>query len=112
MPSLISHSLSYAQNMLADKEVHTIISGDGDTVVAQFPDASTTINSNDNVMLLTNGATRKMPDMIGWTRKDITAFWQLTGISISADGYGRVKWQSIEADTPIQDDTVIEVKLE
>lgn len=112
MPSLISHSLSYAQNMLADKEVNTIIIGDGDTVVAQFPDASTTINSNDNVMLLTNGATRKMPDMIGWTRKDITAFWQLTGISISADGYGRVKWQSIEADTPIQDDTVIEVKLE
>lgn len=112
MPSLTSHSLSYAQNKLAGTEVNTIIIGDGDTVVAQFPDDSTTINSNDNVMLLTNGSSRQMPDMIGWTRKDITAFWQLTGISISADGYGRVNWQSIPANTPIQEDTVIEVKLE
>lgn len=112
MPSLTSHSLSYAQEKLAGTEVNTIIIGDGDTVVAQFPDPSTTINSNDNVMLLTNGSSRQMPDMIGWTRKDITAFWNLTGISISADGYGRVNWQSIPATTPIQDDTVIEVKLE
>ena len=110
MPSLTSHSLNYAQERLAGTKVNTIIIGDGDTVVAQFPDPSTTINSNDNVMLLTNGSTRQMPDMIGWTRKDITAFWNLTGISISADGYGRVHWQSIPATTPIQEDTVIELE--
>ena len=112
MPSLVSHSLDYATQMLSDKSVNTIVIGNGDTIVNQFPAPSTTINSNDNVMLLTNGPERKMPDMIGWTRKDITAFWQLTGISISADGYGRVNWQSIDVDSPIQDDTVIEVKLE
>lgn len=112
MPSLVSHSLTYASQMLADKAVNTIVIGDGDTVVSQFPAAGTTINSNDNVMLLTNGTQRTMPDMIGWTRKDITAFWQLTGISISSNGYGRVGWQSIEAGTPIQEDTVIEVRLD
>lgn len=112
MPSLVSHSLGYANQMLADKAVNTIIIGDGDTAVSQFPAAGTTINSNDNVMLLTNGTQRTMPDMIGWTRKDITAFWQLTGISISSTGYGRVGWQSIEAGTPIQEDTVIEVRLD
>ncbi len=112
MPSLVSHSLDYATQSLSDKSVNTVVIGNGDTIVSQFPDPGTTINSNDNVLLLTNGPERKMPDMIGWTRKDITAFWQLTGIAISADGYGRVNWQSIEAQTPLQDDTVIEVKLE
>ena len=112
MPSLISHSIGYGQSMLADKSVNTVIIGDGDTIVSQFPPAGSTINSNDNVMLLTNGAERKMPDMIGWTRKDLTAFWQLTGISISSSGYGRTAWQNIEVDTPLQSDTVIEVRLE
>lgn len=112
MPALSSHSLDYALARMSDKQVNTVVIGDGDSIVGQFPKAGTTINSNDNVLLLTNGANRTMPDMIGWTRKDITAFWQLTGISISASGYGRTVWQSIEAGTPIQSDTVVEVRLE
>lgn len=112
MPALSSHSLDYALSRMSDKQVNTVVIGDGDSIVGQFPKAGTTINSNDNVLLLTNGANRTMPDMIGWTRKDITAYWQLTGISISASGYGRTVWQSIEAGTPVQSDTVVEVRLE
>lgn len=112
MPSLISHSVDYAQKQMEDKQVNTVFIGDGDTVVGQFPAAGTSINTNDNVLLLTNGSQRLMPDMIGWTRKDLTAYWQLTGISISSSGFGRTAWQSIPAETPIEPETVIEVRLE
>lgn len=111
MPSLVNHSLAYAQQKMADKKVNTIVLGDGTSIVDQFPKAGTTINSNDNVLLLTDGASLNMPDMIGWTLKDLTAFWQLTGISLKWDGYGKVKWQSVEAETPIQSDTEIQVSL-
>ena len=49
--------------------------------------------------------------MKGWTRKDITAFWQLTGISIQTSGYGKVKSQNIEAGKTITSSTHIQVEL-
>lgn len=112
MPSLINHSLDFANSKMESKKVNTVIIGDGSTVISQFPKAGTTINSNDNVLLMTDGSSITMPDVIGWTRKDLTALWELTGISIQCDGYGKVTWQSIEPGTLIQTDTEISVMLE
>ncbi|MDO4467047.1 MAG: PASTA domain-containing protein [Bacillota bacterium] len=36
-----------------------------------------------------------MPDMTDWTMKEISAFWNMTGISISTEGEGRVFEQNI-----------------
>ncbi|MEY8381314.1 penicillin-binding protein [Ileibacterium valens] len=112
MPSLVNHSIDYANNKMADKHVNTVIIGDGSSIIDQFPKAGGTINSNDNVLLLTDGQSLTMPDLIGWTRKDLTALWQLSGLPIRQDGYGKVVWQSIPAGEPIQADTEIEVSLE
>lgn len=112
MPSLVNHSLSYAQKKMEDKKVNTVVIGDGTSIVDQFPKAGTTINSNSNVLLYTDGSALTMPDLIGWTLKDLTAFWQLTGLPLQWDGNGKVTWQSVEPGTPLQSDTQIEVKLE
>lgn len=112
MPSLINHSLDYATSKMADKKVHTNVIGDGQNVVDQYPAKDATINSNDRVFILTDGKTITMPDMTGWTRKDITAFWQLTGISVQTIGYGKVKTQNIATNEPINKDSSIQVELE
>jgi len=112
MPGLTNHSLTYANNKLADKKVHVTVIGDGQNVVDQYPAKDSTINSNDRVFILTDGQTITMPDMTGWTRKDLTAFWQLTGISIETTGYGKVKSQNIETGQTISTDTEIQVELE
>lgn len=112
MPSLINHSLEYANNQLNGKKVHIEIIGDGQNVIDQYPNKDSVINSNDRVFILTDGQTITMPDMTGWTRKDITAYWQLTGISIETTGYGKVVSQNIEAGQTIQKDTAIQVELE
>ncbi len=62
--------------------------------------------------MLTNGNKITMPNMSGWTRKDLTVFWQLTGISIKTSGYGKVTSQNVEEGTTISTDTKIEVNLE
>ena len=112
MPSLVNHTIDYAHEKMKDKKVHLEVIGDGSSVIEQYPDASVTINSNDRVFVLTNGNKITMPNMLGWTRKDLTVFWQLTGISIKTSGYGKVTSQNVEEGTTISTDTKIEVNLE
>ena len=53
-----------------------------------------------------------MPDMTNWTKKDITAFWELTGISIQMEGSGRVVSQNVAKGTAIDTNSQISVKME
>ncbi|MEG0470391.1 MAG: PASTA domain-containing protein, partial [Longicatena sp.] len=48
----------------------------------------------------------------GWTKKDITAFWELTGISVEMDGSGVVVSQDIAEGKTIDKDSIIKVKME
>ena len=112
MPALVNHSTDYAKSQLKGKKVKVVTIGDGTSVINQYPNQGDIINSNDKVFVVTDGNTIKMPDMNGWTRKDITAFWQVTGISIETDGYGKVIEQNIEVDQTIDQSTKIKVKLE
>lgn len=112
MPNLVNHTIDYAYEQMKDKKVHLEIIGDGSSVISQYPNSKTTINSNDRVFVLTNGKKITMPNMSGWTRKDLTVFWQLTGISIKTSGYGKVTSQNVKEGTTISSDTKIEVTLE
>lgn len=112
MPSLVNHTIDYAYEKMNGKNIHFEVIGDGSSVTSQYPDAKATINSNDRVFVLTNGTRITMPNMTGWTRKDLTVFWQLTGISIKTSGYGKVTSQNVEEGTTISTDTKIEVTLE
>ena len=86
--------------------------GNGSTIIEQYPASGSVVSSGDRVFLLTDGAQITMPDMTGWTRKDITAFWDLTGIQIQTDGYGTVVAQSVEPNTPIDSSMEISVTME
>ena len=109
MPVLRNHSLSYALDKLKDTHTEQIIIGDGSEVMEQFPQPKETIISNQRVFLLSNGGRLTMPDMTGWTKKDITAFWRLTHIAVEMDGTGMVASQNIKAGKAINKDTVIQV---
>lgn len=111
MPELINHSTDYVEEQLKNKKVHVYKIGNGKSIIDQYPSSDATINSNDRVFLLTDGSALTMPDMKDWTRKDITAFCQLTGVNVTVQGSGKVVSQSVEADSAIATDTKIEVKL-
>ncbi|MGX8851972.1 penicillin-binding protein [Amedibacillus sp. YH-ame10] len=112
MPSITNHTLEYAKNKLVDMKVGQIVIGDGTSVVKQYPASNSTIVSNQNVFILTDGAVITMPNMSGWTKKDITAFWELTGISVEMDGSGVVVSQDIAEGKTIDKDSIIKVKME
>lgn len=52
-----------------------------------------------------------MPNMSGWTRKDVKLFAKLSGIAIETNGSGSVVSQSIPEGTIINTDSNISVEL-
>lgn len=112
MPSLLNHSLDYAKEKLEGTATSQVIIGNGSSVIKQYPKVGETIISNQNVFILTDGSKITMPDMKGWTKKDITAFWELTHIEVEMSGTGRVTSQNIKTGKSINKDTVIKVKME
>ena len=111
MPALLNHSLTYAKDKLKDTATNPVIIGNGDTIVKQYPQEDATIVSNQNVFLLTDGSKITMPNMKGWTKKDITAFWDMTHIEVEMSGTGKVTSQNIKSGKSINKDTVIKVKM-
>ena len=112
MPNLVNHTLQYANKKLADVQANMILLGNGNTVIAQYPAENSTLVSGQRIMLLVNKENLQMPSMIGWSRKEVTAFWELTGIQVTLDGSGYVTSQSVPVGESINQETRITVKLE
>lgn len=112
MPVLVNHSLDYASEKLADAKVNEYILGNGDTVIAQYPVENSYISSGQKVFLVTDTNNFIMPDLTGWTRKEVTALWSVTQFGFKLEGEGVVKSQNIAPGTPVTKGTEIEVVFE
>lgn len=96
---------------LETKGYKTVLLGDGDTILDQYPKAKREVLSNELVMLYTNSSSIEMPDMTNWSHKEVTAFWKLSGIEVELVGSGYVFEQSIPITKILNKDDVITVKL-
>lgn len=112
MPTLINHTLQYANWKLDEMDVERVIIGDGNQVVAQYPKPRSIIGSKQHAFVKTNGINYTMPDMTGWAYKDVQIFKELSGMSIDITGQGVVVWQNLDAGTSIFTDTEIKVTLQ
>lgn len=112
MPSLINHTLPYAQAKLSGLQTIPYILGSGDVVIDQFPSASSMVTTGQKVFLLTDTNSFIMPDMTGWTRKDVTGLWSATKFGFRLEGSGIVKSQSIPPGTVANRGDEIEIVFE
>lgn len=112
MPTLINHTLQYANWKLDEMDVERVIIGDGNQVVAQYPKPRSIIGSKQHAFVKTNGINYTMPDMTGWAYKDVQIYKELSGMSIDITGQGVVVWQNLDAGTSIFTDTEIKVTLQ
>ncbi len=95
MPTLINQSLDYSLRKLEEIGVEVHVLGNQDTVINQHPLGDTTVVTNEKVFLLTDKSTVLMPNMIGWTRSEVTDFWKITGFPVIINGQGIVTSQSL-----------------
>lgn len=101
LDSFISKDLETVKTVLENKKIETIIIGSGNKVINQYPSANNKVLSYDKVFLVTNNKDYILPNLIGWSRKDIITLLDLLNIEYTLEGNGYVTSQSIPANTKL-----------
>lgn len=96
MDSFTNQTVAFAKTKLESKEVKVEVIGNGQIVLDQYPASKAGVSKNDRVFLKTDAMDITVPDMTGWSRKDVLTFSSLSGVAIELVGdSGLVQIQSI-----------------
>ncbi len=105
-----NQSVDYARMMVEYNKATPEVIGDGSVIIDQLPKGGQKIAINSQVFLLTDGTNITMPNMSGWSRKDVSSFSALTNMNIQFNGTGVVSNQSVPEGTVITSDMEIIVE--
>ncbi len=111
IPSFINEDIETAKKILNDKGTNPIILGKGTKVIDQYPLKKTEISSSDKTFLITNDSTYVMPNIIGWSIKDVRNLLSYLKIPYQATGNGYVTSQNIKEGTIINGESFLTIEL-
>lgn len=109
MPNVLSKTYNEAREILAKTNSDVYKIGNGNTVIKQYPEKGETIYTNSKVFLLTDDGSTTLPDFTNWTRKELIAYWNMSGIAFNFNGYGIVSDQSIPAGTIVNKEDEVNI---
>ncbi|MGN7941239.1 penicillin-binding protein [Virgibacillus sp. 6R] len=110
LPSLEGATSANANKNLKDLGLTPILLGNGNYVISQYPEAETPIISKEKIMLKTSEEV-KMPNMIGWSKRDVMKLGNILGVTVKTEGSGYVAKQSIKKDSIVKKGDVLTVTL-
>ena len=90
--------------------MNVTVIGDGQKITKASHTEGHKVFANDHVILLTDKPT--MPNIIGWSLRDVHKLTDLVGFKIETIGNGYVTTQNIKKDTLIKQDDYLGVELE
>lgn len=85
--------------------------GNGTTVVGQAPIANTALIQGEKIILTTDKAV-VMPDMVGWSLRDVMKVVNLVELDLNVTGTGYVKAQNVSAGAEIKKGDYIVIELQ
>lgn len=112
LDSYLNKNVESVISLLKTNQIDVVVIGNGDRIVAQYPATNETINKINKVFILTNGNEIKMPNITGYSLKDLKALMSLIKIPYKTEGIGYVISQSIPPDTILDSNSNLEVKFE
>ncbi|MDG4655830.1 penicillin-binding transpeptidase domain-containing protein [Ectobacillus antri] len=107
VPDVQGQAMAAAKLLLEKEGLRPIVLGK-DKVVSQSS-AGRDVLKGDKVFLL--GTENKMPNVGGWSIRDVMSLADLLGIQVKVSGSGYVTEQSIAEGTVVQNGAILEVKL-
>jgi penicillin-binding protein 2B len=110
LPSLVGMKSIEATNQVKELGLEPIILGGGQEVTSQYPEAKTAMIVNEKVMLQVS-ENLKMPNIIGWSKRDVMRLSNLLDLSVKTKGSGYVVKQSIAKDSVLKKGDVLSVTL-
>lgn len=100
-----------AKKELEDKGYDVVLIGNGGEIASQAPEAGATALEGEKIILKTTGDAI-MPDMAGWSIRDVMKAANLAGLNLNFKGSGYVIKQSITKGSPINKGDHLTVQLE
>lgn len=101
LPKLSGESVQIAEKELSDNGFDSVVLGSGSAVVDQLPKAGTTILEGEKVLIKTSGEI-KMPDLSGWSLRDVMKFAKLADLKLNTSGSGYVEKQNMKRGAPLK----------
>ena len=112
LKSYINKKTDEVKAELSNAGIDVITIGDGDKITKQSMNKNEKITIGEKIFLTTNGKNKTLPNMIGWSRKDVVNLCNLLGIKYTITGHGYVKSQNYNPYTQISNDMNLEIVLE
>ena len=112
MENYINKKVIDAEKTIKDHKLKYVIIGDGEIVIDQYPKAKDTVTELDRVFIITNSTNIKMPNIIGYSSKELYTILGMLNIDYVIEGTGYVTKQSIKSGTVLDKKIKLEVTLE
>ncbi|MCT6828977.1 penicillin-binding protein [Bacillus velezensis] len=110
MPDLTDKTVTGAEKEAKNEHLTPIVIGSDVAVKDQYPTAGEDVITNQKIFLKTDGK-MTMPDMSGWSRREVLQFSKVSGIHIDVSGEGYASSQSVKKGKELKENTVIKVKF-
>lgn len=97
----LNRDTAFVSNELKTLGIVPVLIGDGNYIINQLPKANTTVLAGEKIFLMTNSSNYTMPNMKGWSRKDVMTYLDAIGANYVIEGQGFVTKQSLSASSKI-----------
>ncbi|KAB2337412.1 penicillin-binding protein [Cytobacillus depressus] len=111
IPNVTSVSTEEAIKQLSEKGMEPVVIGNGSKIIQQLPEDGATLLSGEKVILRTDGDLF-IPDMLGWSLRDVMKIAKLGNLQLNSVGNGYVKKQNMKPGTLFSEGEYLIVELE
>ncbi|WP_067728299.1 penicillin-binding protein [Oceanobacillus damuensis] len=109
VPKLIGENATESEDMLVKQGLKVSLVGDGEEIVAASVTEGEAVLPSDRIILITDEP--QMPDIIGWSLRDVMKLTDLMQLKVETFGNGYVVTQNIPEGTPIKENDYLGVEL-
>ncbi|MFT8323029.1 MAG: penicillin-binding transpeptidase domain-containing protein [Bacillus sp. (in: firmicutes)] len=110
VPDVTGLSINQAEKELKNNGLEAVIIGKEDTVTSQLPKAAESYLEGGRVLVKTDGKAT-VPNIKGWSLRDVLKLTELTGVKVKTSGSGYVYSQSIKAGSTVKENETLTIKL-
>jgi len=110
--SYLNKKTEIVKKELEENNLDVVIVGNGDRIINQSILPNNKLIYGEKIILLTNSLEYTLPNLKGWSRKEVLQLFELLNLKYKINGYGYVVSQNIEKGTVITKDMIVEINLE
>ncbi|WNS77075.1 penicillin-binding protein [Bacillus sp. DTU_2020_1000418_1_SI_GHA_SEK_038] len=111
IPNVTDLSPEEAIKQLTSKGMEPIVIGKGNQIIKQLPEAGASLLSKERVIIRTDG-NLTIPDMTGWSLRDVMKIAKLGNLKLNTVGSGYVKKQNLKPGALFNEGEYLIVELE